>query len=112
MRRPTVLAISLLGTAVLAGGVAAAATRTHGGTSSLVALPRAGDEAAEPSPAATSSPAPTPKPSDPYVLTPPEPPHRVGMPSTPDPERPPGYPLPTGCLSFFHSCAYYGATGA
>jgi hypothetical protein len=112
MRARPVLLISLLGTAVLAAGVVTAATRAYPGTASLVALPRAGGAGLEPTPVPTSPPTPAPSPSGPYVLTPPEPPHGQGVPSTPDPERPPGYPLPTGCLSFFHSCAYYGATGA
>jgi hypothetical protein len=113
MRVRAVLVISLLGTALLAGGVVAAANRGNRATASLVALPRAEGDTAEPSPTPTSTPtSPTPTPSYPYALTSPEPPYRVGLPATPDAPRPAGHPLPTGCLSFFHSCAYYGATGA
>jgi hypothetical protein len=114
MRRHTVLVTALLGTAVLAGGAVAAATRPARDPATLVPLPRAGGDPVEPAPApvptATTTPTPTPTPA--YALTSPQPPYRVGVPSTPDPARPAGYPLPTGCLSFFHSCAYYGATGA
>jgi hypothetical protein len=114
VNRRTALAVAApLAAAMLAGGAVAVATRDRPVTTSLTP---AGDHGGDAFPTAlptvdlpTGSPTATPSR---FVLTSPEPPYRQGLPATPDPPRSAGQPLPTGCLSYFHDCAYPGATGA
>jgi hypothetical protein len=101
--------------AVLAGGAVAVATRDRQRATLLTPLNGAPYVAPPTTPTATTptvSPDPTPDQDGTSVLTSPAPNTRQGLRSTPDPPKPAHYPLPTGCISYAHSCAYDGATGA
>lgn len=113
------LVAAVAGVAVV-GAAAFAATRDNGGPAALEPVQQATGvvpSAAAPSsakPTRTPSPTPPPETSEPLREEPASPPpgDYQGRPATPDPPRPPGSPLPSGCLSYSHACAYDGATGA
>ncbi|MDQ1712365.1 MAG: hypothetical protein QOE45_1815, partial [Frankiaceae bacterium] len=116
MDRRTSLAVAgALSLTVLAGGAVALVTRDRPHVTSLTPLngaPYAAPGASVPASTEPGADEPTPEPPGTYVLTTPSPDTRPPLRATPDPPKPAHYPLPIGCLSYAHSCAYPGATGA